>query len=182
MSKKVIQMSLTPASIQQAIQEVENHQKWIVEKTKELVDRLASRGYQIMSVNFEHAVYDGTNDVRCDIREAGENKVALLALGDTALFIEFGTGVKYPDDHPERFTGYAEGMAHRGEYGKGKGKNPNGWRYVGEAGTNGVRSKAAKVKSVIHTYGNPANMCMYNTKIQLEEDFEHIARSVFNND
>ena len=173
---KIVEFTLDSKSIDKAIQELKDYEEWLIVKTKELLDRLAGRGYRIMNVNFAHAEYDGTNDVRCDIREEGDNVVVLYAFGDTALFIEFGTGVKYPDDHP-----YKELLPYgRGEYGKGKGKNPAGWRYVGEAGTHGVRSKAAKVKSVIHTYGNPANRCVYNTILQLEDEFEDIAREVFN--
>ena len=179
--KKVIQVKLNPQGIDDAIKELEEWRKWMLLKTKELLDRLSGRGYRIMSINFEHVEYDGDYDIRCDIRENGENKVALLAIGYEALFIEFGTGVKYPDDHPERFIGYAEGMAHRGEYGKGKGKNPEGWDYVGYQGKE-FKHSARKGNGLIvwHTYGNPANMCMYNTKTQLEEEFEDIAREVFN--
>lgn len=176
MSKKTVKFALDSKSIDKAIQEVRDYEEWLKKKTKELLDKLGGKGYRVMELRFQHAEYDGTNDVKCDIREEGDNVVVLYAFGETVLFIEFGTGVKYPDDHPyQRVLPYG-----RGEYGKGKGKNPGGWRYVGEPGTHGVRSKAAKKKSIIHTYGNPANKCVYDTISQLIDEFEDIAREVFN--
>ncbi len=176
MSKKVIRFSLDSRSIDRAIREVQNYKKWLSDKTNELVKALAEEGVQIASIKFEQAVYDGTNDVSCNVEDRGEKKAAVLAVGGTVLFIEFGTGVTYPDNHPEA---QQNGMI-RGEYGKGKGANPKGWRYVGAPGTNGVLSPNARKKSVIHTYGNPANMCMYGTVRELQERFEEIARRVFN--
>ena len=177
MKNKVIKLKLTSRGIDKAIKELEEWQKWIEEKTKDFLYELSKEGIQIMSAKFSEAIYDGSNVVTCEIEERGENKVALLAIGTMVLFIEFGTGVKYPDDHPEAHTDGHE--MNRGEYGKGKGANPNGWRYVGEAGTQGELSPNARKKSVMHTYGNPANMCMYNTKKELAERFEEIARRVF---
>ena len=42
-----------------------------------------------------------------------KNKIAVVAVGSATLFIEFGTGVKYPDNHPEA----AEHGMIRGGYG-----------------------------------------------------------------
>lgn len=173
--KKVINVKMSARGVEKAIKEFEKLQNYLERKTQELLYRLAEEGITIMSAKFSEAVYDGSNQVICEIEERDENMVAVMAIGAVVLFIEFGTGVKYPDDHPEA----AENGMVRGEYGKGKGANPQGWRYVGEAGTNGVRSVTAVKKSVIHTYGNPANMCMYLTIRELEERFEEIARQVF---
>lgn len=173
---RTIEFSLSAKSINQAIKDLKAWDKWVEKKSKRLLEELADRGIEVMSHNFYQAVYDGTNDVKCQVKEKGDHYTTLIATGNAVLFIEFGTGVKYPDNHPEK----PEGLVGRGEYGKGKGKNPEGWRYVGEPGTNGVRSKTAKKKSVIHTYGNPANQCVYQTIQQLKDEFEEIARRVFN--
>ena len=172
---KVIKIRLNKTDLNLAIKEVKAYKKWLSDKTEEFIKTLANEGLEIMSVKFSQAIYDGTNDVSCQIEQTEKSKVALVAIGNAVLFIEFGTGVKYPDNHPEAAV---NGMI-RGEYGKGKGANPNGWRYVGEAGTNGVLSPNARKKSVIHTYGNPANMCMYQTIRELENRFEEIARRVY---
>ena len=168
---KKIEFSLSTKGINQAIKELRAWEKWVEQKRKKLLEEMANRGLEVMNYKFQRVVYDGTNDVK----EKDDHFVTLIATGNAVLFIEFGTGVKYPDDHPEK----PSGLVGRGEYGKGKGKNPAGWRYVGDPGTNGVRSKAAKKKSVVHTFGNPANQSMYQTIVQLKFEFEEIARKVF---
>lgn len=56
-----------------------------------------------------------------------EDTVAVVAVGGAVLFIEFGTGVKYPDNHPEAGkNGFT-----RGGYGYHLGRLKNGWRYTG---------------------------------------------------
>ena len=103
------------------------------------------------------------------------NKAAVVAIGSSVLFIEFGTGVKYPDSHPEagKF-----GFEHGG-YGHHLGRLEKGWRYQGDPGTNGEVIATGKHAGEIHTYGNPANMSMYYTVRELEEKFEEIARRVY---
>ena len=124
---------------------------------------------------FQSATYDGTNDVSVSVESRGENKAAVVAIGSSVLFIEFGTGVKYPDSHPEagKF-----GFEHGG-YGHHLGRLEKGWRYQGDPGTNGEMIATGKHAGEIHTYGNPANMSMYYTVRELEEKFEEIARRVY---
>ena len=168
---RVIKLNLSAESIDAAIREVEQFQQWIQEKTKELLNALAQQGYEICSYHFSLAAYDGTNDVQCSFEERGENVVAVVAVGHATLFIEFGTGIMFPDDHPEA----AENNMIRGEYGKKQGANPNGWYYRGDPGTYGEVDKNGKV----HTYGSPANMCMYLAIRDVERMFEETARRVF---
>lgn len=175
MSKRVIKVSLTEDGIDQAIQELKRYKKWLLERTQKFLEALAEEGLQIASAKFGEATYDGTNDVSCSIEERGESKVAVLALGSAVLFIEFGTGIKYPDDHPEAGK---HGMT-RGQYGYGLGKLQNGWRYSGDPGTNGEVITSGKHAGEVHTYGNPANMSMYQTMRELEVKFEEIARRVY---
>ena len=175
---KTIKLRLSPDGVKEAIKELEEYKKWLTEKTQEFVKELANEGVQVMSVKFAHATYDGTNDVTCKMEERGENIVAVMAVGNATLFIEFGTGVRYPDNHPEA---HQNGMI-RGEYGKGQGKNPKGWVYVGDfTGLNGqiVGYVDKYGQFVIRTYGNPANMCMWKTIRELQERFEEIGRRVF---
>ena len=90
------------------------------------------------------------------------------------LFIEFGTGVIYPDDHPEA----AEHGMTRGSYGKGRGKQ-KAWGYYGDSGTNGEVKINKKGREVVITHGNPANMPMYETAKELEERLGELAKEVF---
>ena len=81
-----------------------------------LLERLTQEGYEVASAGFASAEYDGTNDVTVSVEDRGKIK-AVVAVGGTVLFIEFGTGVTYPDNHPEARD---LGME-RGEYGHGRG-------------------------------------------------------------
>lgn len=175
MKKKIIKIRLNEKSIDQAIKELNSYKEWLLKKTKDFLVALAAEGVEIASAKFANAVYDGTNDVSCSVEEKGENKVAVVAVGGATLFIEFGTGVKYPDNHPEAGE---HGMV-RGEYGYKLGRLEKGWRYSGDPGTNGEVITEGKHAGEVHTYGNPANMSMYQTIRELEEKFEEIARRVY---
>lgn len=164
MSRKVVRFSLTSAGIDHAIQELENYRTWLIERTKVLLEALAAEGVSIASVRFQQAIYDGDNDVTCSIEERGKNKVAVVATGKATLFIEFGTGIAYPDSHPEGAdTGMVHGSWSESELGKGHWDDRNGWYYA-----HGKKSR-----------GNPANMSMYGTIRELETRFTEIARAVF---
>ena len=175
MKKRVIKVKLTPAGIDQAIKELEDYKKWLVTKTKEFVQALADEGMEIAKAKFGNAVYDGTNDVSVSVEQRGDFKTAIVAVGGATLFIEFGTGVKYPDNHPEAGK---HGMV-RGEYGYRLGRLEQGWRYQGDPGSHGEVIAEGKHVGEVHTYGNPANMSMYQTVRELEEKFEEIARRVY---
>ena len=144
-------------------------------KLDEFCQRLADVGYQVASAGFGNAIYDGTNDVSVTVESKGQNVRAIVATGNATMFIEFGTGITYPDIHPQM----AEMGMVRGEYGHGYGKLQNGWRYPEShgAGTNGQPDP--KHPGYIHTMGNPANMPMYNATKEIEHNIERIAREVF---
>ena len=175
MKKETIKIKLNDHDINLAIKELQTYKKWIKEKTHKLLNTLSEEGLQIASVKFDNAIYDGTNDVACKIEQRGDNKVAILAIGSAVLFIEFGTGIRYPNNHPEA-TKY--GMIH-GKYGYGLGKFSKGWRYKGNPGTNCEIITSGKHAGEVHTYGNPANMSLYLTINELEDKFEKIAKKVF---
>lgn len=175
MKKRVIKIQLNEKSIDQAIKELNAYKKWLNEKTKEFLKALADEGMQIASAKFANAVYDGTNDVSCSVESKGENKMAVVAVGGATLFIEFGTGVKYPDNHPEA----GEHGMNRGQYGYKLGRLKKGWRYTGDPGSNGEVITEGKHAGEVHTYGNPANMCLYLTVRELEDKFKEIARRVY---
>lgn len=145
-----------------------------MKKSVILLERLAQDGYQIVSAKFSSAVYDGTNDVQVSVEDRGPKRKAVLAIGNATLFIEFGAGVSYPDNHPEA---HKHGM-NRGEYGQGKGSQPF-WGYYGDPGTNGVIREKKSGKSVVITKGNPANMPMYSSVKNLKEHLTVLAREVF---
>lgn len=173
--KRVI-VTLDDKSIRNAIRELEKYQKFLEKKIPEFLKEIAQLGLDIANVEFQRVEYDGTNDVTCKIEERGDSCRAIVATGNAVLFIEFGTGVVYPDIHPE----HPAGVVGRGEYGQGKGKNKSWGFYGDEVGTPTGHVVKGKKGSVVITQGNPANMPMYLTVSELQKRFEQIAKKVFN--
>lgn len=172
--KNVIKVPLSVAGITELERQIERYKQKQIENTKKFLKRLAEEGLNIASAKFSSAVYDGTNDVSVSVEDRGENVKAVVATGNATLFIEFGTGVTYPDNHPEAAK---NGMV-RGEYGYGYGKRKT-WSYYGEPGTNGQVKVNSKGNAVVLTHGNPANMPMYETVKELESKIAEIAKEVF---
>lgn len=98
--KKVV-VPLSNAGIAELIKSVNEYNVWLKERSNEFLRRLAKMGYNAASAKFGTAIYDGTNDVVVKIEERGRNTMAIVATGTATLFIEFGTGVTYPDNHPQ---------------------------------------------------------------------------------
>lgn len=169
-----VKLDLSVAGIDRAIKELDKYQLWLDQKAQELVLRLAAKGLSIASARFATAQYDGENDVRVSIELREKGVCAVVATGNAALFIEFGTGITYPDDHPE-----ADDLGiERGSYGQGKGSQRT-WGYYGVPGTHGIVSKETCRGQLVLTHGNPANMPMYLTVRELESLVRATAREVF---
>lgn len=171
---KVVKVTLSSSGIDTMLREVEIYKVWLEQRTGVFLDRLAAEGVEIASAKFTKAVYDGANDVSVSLEPRSSTTRAVVAVGSSVLFIEFGTGVTYPDDHPEA----GELNMKRGEYGSGHGKQSS-WGYYGDPGTNGILKEKANGKTVVITHGNPANMPMYETVKELEQRLTEIAKEVF---
>ena len=175
--KRKFTIGLDGSGVDEFIKGVEDYRNWLEAKTKILVQRLSDEGYQIAAVGFQKAQYDGVNDSAVSVEDRGEKIKAVVALGSAALFIEFGTGITYPDNHPEAAN---LGMT-RGGYGQGKGNQPT-WGYYGDPGTNGTVVKQTDKGQLVLTHGNPANMPMYEAVKLLRERRPAMAREVFGSD
>lgn len=171
---QTINVPLSIPAYDSLIQKIEDLGNWQSDRAIVFADRLAQEGMEIASVKFSQAVYDGTNDVSVTVELRGNNVRAVVATGGATLFIEFGTGVTYPDDHPEA----GELGMKRGEYGQGHGKQ-HSWGYYGDPGTNGVLKEKKNGGFVVITHGNPANMPMYETVKELQDRLTEIAKEVF---
>lgn len=151
-------------SIDNAIKEVKRYKQEFEAKEKEFVRRLAELGVSVASTGFAMADYDGVNDVQVTMEQGGGSAV-VTAFGETVGFIEFGTGVKYPEWD-------ASGMEYtppkHGTYGKGRGKNPHGWYFKQSDGA------AAR-----HTYGNQPAEAMRTARDVMVERVIQIAREVW---
>lgn len=169
-----ISVPISSSGIDDLLRAVEDYEAWLESRAAVLLDRLAAKGVSVASARFAKAIYDGSNDVSVSVETREQNARAVIAVGQSVLFIEFGTGVTYPDNHPEA----AELGMNRGEYGKGHGKQKS-WGYYGDPGTNGELREKTNGKTVVITHGNPANMPMYETVKELERRLGEIAKEVF---
>ena len=171
---KTVKVPLSQRGIDTLLREIESYTVWLKERSQVLLDRLAQAGFEVASARFAKAAYDGTNDASVSLETRSEGVRAVVAVGASVLFIEFGTGVTYPDNHPQA----AELSMKRGEYGKGHGKQSS-WGYYGDPGTNGVLKEKKNGGFVVITHGNPANMPMYETVKELQDRLTEIAKEVF---
>lgn len=171
---KTVKVPLSQRGIDTLLREIESYTVWLKERSQVLLDRLAQAGFEVASARFAKAVYDGTNDASVSLETRSEGMRAVVAVGASVLFIEFGTGVTYPDNHPQA----AELGMKRGEYGQGHGKQSS-WGYYGDPGTNGVVKMKKDGSTVVITHGNPANMPMYETVKELEAMLPELVKEVF---
>ena len=171
---KTVKVLLSQRGIDTLLREIESYTVWLKERSQVLLDRLAQAGFEVASARFAKAAYDGTNDASVSLETRSEGVRAVVAVGASVLFIEFGTGVTYPDNHPQA----AELGMKRGEYGQGHGKQSS-WGYYGDPGTNGVVKMKKDGSTVVITHGNPANMPMYETVKELEAMLPDLVKEVF---
>ena len=161
---KIVVNPFDQKSITAALKQVQQYKKDFVVKEQEFVRKLAEIGVHVAQVGFATADYDGTNDVVVSMVKTA-NGYSVVASGETVGFIEFGTGVKYPEwDNTEMdYT-----PPKHGTYGKGQGKNPWGWWFKQNDG-----GKAT------HTYGNMPAEAMRTARDEIVENVLRIAREVW---
>lgn len=150
-------------SIVEAEKQVRRYQKDFLKKESEFIRRLKELGVSVATVGFASADYDGLNDVLIAETQSG-NRATVIAYGETVGFIEFGTGVKYPEWDGSN-TDYTPPK--HGTYGKGKGANPKGWWFSTSPG------------SSRHTYGNPPAEAMLTARNTMIEQVVQIAKEVW---
>lgn len=151
-------------SIARAEKLVQQYKKDFEVKEREFCRRLAEIGVSVAQAGFSTADYDGVNDVSVHM-EKTSNGYAVVASGKTVGFIEFGTGVRYPewDNSEVEYT-----PPPHGSYGKGQGKNPHGWWF-----------KQADGAVARHTYGNQPAEAMLSARNRMIEQVTAIAREVW---
>ncbi|MBO5969315.1 MAG: hypothetical protein J6S14_12545 [Clostridia bacterium] len=152
-------------SIKDAIKQLKQYRKDFDAKEKEFVRRLAEIGVSVASTGFAMADYDGVNDVVVSMHHSG-TRATIIAKGEAVGFIEFGTGVKFPewDNSGMEYT-----PPKHGTYGKGHGARPHGW-YFKPNGSEGAAQ---------HTYGNIPAEAMRTARDVVIERVVQIAREVW---
>jgi hypothetical protein len=161
---KIVIDPLDSKSISEAIKQIKQYKRDFEAKEKEFVRRLAELGVSVASTGFSMADYDGINDVQVTMTASGGSAV-VTAFGEAVGFIEFGTGVKYPEWDA---SGMEYAPPKHGTYGKGRGKNPHGWYFKQNDGA-----------SARHTYGNPPAEAMRTARDVMVERVIQIAREVW---
>lgn len=161
---KIVVNPFDKKSIAEAEKIVRQYQKDFEAKEAEFVRRLADIGVRVAQAGFAGADYDGVKDVSVSLQKtAGGYEV--LASGKTVGFIEFGTGVRYPEWDG---AGTSYTPPPHGSYGKGQGKNPWGWWFRGSPGA-----------VAQHTYGNMPAEAMLTARNEMIEKVTEIAREVW---
>ena len=173
-----INIKLNSISFGRAIAKLRKYANSLEPKLSEIVRRLVELGVPVVDYRFKNAPYDGERIINVQVKKLEESseKVSyeILANGDAVMFIEFGAGVHYPDDHPKA----VKFKALHGTYGKGLGKN-DWWFYTGQPGKPGAGGELAHGhKNTTITHGNPAAMPMYNTAQDLRKKVHEIAKEV----
>lgn len=161
---KIVINPFDKKSIEEAERIVRQYKKDFEVKEAEFVRRLAEIGVSVASAGFATADYDGVNDVVVSM-ERTKTGYTVIASGKAVGFIEFGTGVRYPewDGADVEYT-----PPPHGSYGKGQGKNPHGWWFK--------QSDGAVAR---HTYGNQPAEAMLTARNQMIERVTAIAREVW---
>ena len=151
-------------SIDDIINGLESYKRSLKVKADALVKALAEMGATNVSLIYARTPYTGPKITNVTVEERGEGKYAIVASGQTVLFLEFGAGVTYGEGHPNQM-GYGPGTYP----GKGHWNDPNGW-YL---------PKSALGISGVHTYGNAPSAAMYHTGKGLHQIVKQAAREVF---
>lgn len=160
---KKVTVPLSVSGIERLQRSVEEYRRWQEQKTAELLDRLAMLGASTASIRFARATYTGLKDAAVTVKSIAKGYV-VKAEGQSVLFLEFGSGVRYGDGHPEN----AEYGMGPGTYPDGKSHwdDPKGWYLPKDKGSG-------------HTYGNPPAMAMYEARKTIEQELVRIVKEVF---
>ena len=146
-------------------------------KAKILCEKLGAIGVDIARTEFKTAQYDGTNDVTVPDAEWKDGALYVHADGNAVLFIEFGTGVHYSEQHPLAGS-TTPALAARGTYGRKQGRKDE-WGYPSHkgAGTNGYQKRESS--RLLWTHGNPPALAMYHADQEMRNRILEVAREVF---
>ena len=161
---KIVVNPFDKKSVDAALKAVRRYKKDFKAKEQEFVRRLAEIGVRVAQTGFATADYDGVNDVVVSIEKTASG-YAVVASGEAVGFIEFGTGIKYPEwDN----TGMEYTPPKHGTYGKGQGANPGHWWFK--------QNEGARAR---HTYGNPPAEAMLTARNEMIDRVTQIAREVW---
>ena len=149
------------SGIDDIIQALQDYKKSLKAKADALAKALADAGCGAVTITYGSQNYVGPRDVNVTVEQLGELSYAIVAGGETVLFLEFGAGVYLGYGHPNPME-YGQGTYP----GKGHWDDPRGWWLPKDKGGG-------------HTYGNAPSAAMYHTGKSLHQMVEQAAREVF---
>lgn len=175
---KVIKMSLSTRSIQQAIREIQRYKTELHTKLQIMCNELADLGLETISAVIaeipadEQGLKDGGLTVEpIYSRDDVPIGAAVHLRGSQVAFLEFSAGARYGTDSYPLESGAPYGM---GTYpGKGHWNDPKGWWYYDPT------SSEANERGYVHTYGNRAYMPMYHAWEAIVLAVANVAKDVF---
>lgn len=136
-------------------------------KFETILDRVTDVGVQEASLVFSSAMYDGINDVVVS-KEMQEDSADIIASGNSVAFIEFGSGVHYQEEYPNK----PSGVAPIGTYGMGNGSRD--WWVFKDNGGSGTPFE--KREGYIITHGNPPAKAMISASKEMKKRVGKITR------
>lgn len=165
-----IQINLSKASIDSAINQLKAYQKSLDDKNQLFVKRLAELGIPIIDMNIVGAKGDSdtTHDTEIRISHSKDIAKAVLSVsGKDVLFFEFGAGIRYNNGniHPKASEfGYGVGTYP----GQIHAINPGYWWYKDEG------------DGQVHlSFGTEATMPMLKASNEIISKIRKIAREVY---
>lgn len=174
--KRKFVIGIDGSGAEKAIRGIRTFRTWLEKKTALLVDGAAKLGMEVASVSYQAADYTGPKRFHVDVRDDGERIKAVVATGQSVLFLEFGAGVTYGYGHPEAGTHdmgpgtwpYPHYQTINGEQVQNW-KSPYGWYLPDALGGE-------------HTYGNAPSMGMYQARKEITEKLSELVAEVFRDD
>lgn len=170
MAKRTIKFSLSPESINNALEQLEIYKEQFEAKKHMMMEAIVARGVQIVKEELQDLVYSQpgqefrTNALIESIRgeyDPQTNTGRIWTDNYYAPFVEFGTGVVGEGSpHPEAGV-------HGWQYDY-KGRGWEGWFYFND-----------RVDRVLHTRGYQSRPFMYNSRKRLESEIPKIVKEVF---
>lgn len=165
---RTIQVDLSKSSIRNAIKQLEEYNKSLLDKNDLFVKKLAQLGVDIAEQQI--AMADGDSNKYHDIRiiphSFGNYSQATIRLdGEDILFIEFGSGIHYNPTDPEHASKFGYGV---GTYpGQTHAFDTDGWWYRDSIGDKH------------HSYGTRATSPMLKASNVIINEVRRIAREVY---
>lgn len=177
MAKKILKADLSVSSINNLKKQLQDYQKELTRKCKQLAERLSEIGIKVAQVRIDESPLGKYVTIKTDITEEQAGcKAILVAAGETfehegyspfnsLLAIEFGAGIYYnpiPNPNADKFglgVGTFPGQIHAYE---------DYWFYWDE-----------EKQEWLSTHGVKATMPMYQASMEIQQNIVKAAKEIF---